>query len=273
MLLIPTVVLPLLLRAGGDPLPVGARFAGMGGSGLTLVDLWSLRLNPAGIAALEDPWAGLSYQRHFLSEALAHQALAAAVPLGKGAIGLAADRFGYELYNETRATLGYAMRFGDGLRAAVQLGYLGTRIGENYGRTGTVVAEAGMQAKVTDALWIGTHVYNPTRSALLVREEGAVPIDERIPTVMRAGLTYTFSDKLLMTAEVEKDIDRPERFRTGIEYAPNKMLYLRTGLSTRPVQAHFGAGVRTGRLAVDLAVVARSMLGPTPLLNLNYRFR
>ena len=49
-------------QAGGDHLPMGARFAGMGNSGLALVDLWSVRLNPAGLAGLEKPMAGLFYQ-------------------------------------------------------------------------------------------------------------------------------------------------------------------------------------------------------------------
>jgi hypothetical protein len=265
--------LPLFALAGGEPLPVGARFAGMGWSGLTLVDVWSTRMNPAGFAGLEVPEAGLSYQRHFLSEELAHQALTAAIPLGNGAMGIAADRFGYSFYNETRATLGYAMRFGDGLRAGVQLGYLGTRIGDNYGSTGTLVAEAGVQARITDELWLGAHLYNPTRSALLVRDEGGVPLDERVPTLLRAGFAYTFSERLLMTLEAEKDIDRPERFRVGMEYMPNKAFYLRTGVSTGPTQLHFGAGFRTDKLAIDMAVAVRSMLGPTPMLNLNYRFQ
>ena len=155
----------LLVRAGGDPLPVGARFAGMGGSGLTLTDLWSIRLNPAGLAGLEVPTAGLFYQQHWLSEELAHQGLSVAVPLGNGVLGIGADRFGYRLYNETKASLAYAMPFGDGLRAAVQLDYIGVGLGENYGRAGTLVAEVGMQARITDELWIGAHLYNPPPAA------------------------------------------------------------------------------------------------------------
>ncbi|MBX2980582.1 MAG: hypothetical protein KF905_14945 [Flavobacteriales bacterium] len=262
-----------LVRAGGDPLTVGARFAGMGGSGLMLIDLWSVRLNPAGLAGLEAPTAGLFYQRHFLSEELAHQGLAVALPLGKGVLGVAADRFGYSLYNETRSSLSYAMPFGEGLRAAVQLNHLGVRLGENYGSTGAVVAELGVQAQITDALWLGAHLYNPTRAALLQRTESAVPLDERIPTLLRAGLGYTFSSKLLMTLEAEKDIDRPERFRVGMEYQPNKVLFLRTGVSTGPVQSHFGVGFRLEQFDIDLAVAVRSQLGATPMLNLNYRFK
>jgi hypothetical protein len=76
----------LRLTAGGDPLPMGARAAGMGYTGLATADLWSLRLNPAGIAGLEQASAGLFYQQHFLSGDLAQQGLAFALPVGKGAL-------------------------------------------------------------------------------------------------------------------------------------------------------------------------------------------
>lgn len=261
-----------LLRAGGEHLPLGARAAGLGYAGLTLTDLWSVRLNPAGMAALEHPVIGLVHQQHFLSRELSQQGLAAVVPLGKGALGMGADRFGYELYNETRLSIGYAMRFGDGLRAAVQLQHLGVRLGNNYGNSSAVVAELGVQARLTEALWIGAHLYNPTRSLLGRIGEGAVVVEERVPTLLRVGLGYAFSTKLQMLVEAEKDIDQDERFRVGLEYKPNKVLYLRTGISTGPVQGHFGAGFRLKQLDIDLALAVRSQLGPTPVIGINYRF-
>lgn len=251
---------------------MGTRFAGMGWSGLTLTDVWSVRLNPAGIAALEKPVAGLSYQRHWLSEDLAHQGVAVALPVGNGAFGIGADRFGYSLYNETRASLAYAMRFGEGLRAAVQMNYVGVGLGEQYGRRGTVVAEAGVQARITDALWIGAHLYNPNGSGLGTTGDEGVMVDERLPTLLRAGLGYTFSDRLLMTVEAEKDLDHDERVRVGVEYRPASVLFLRAGISTAPVGSHFGAGLRLERVDIDLAMVVRSHLGPTPMITLNYRF-
>ncbi|HRH37613.1 MAG TPA: hypothetical protein PK760_04680 [Flavobacteriales bacterium] len=259
--------------AGGDLLPVGARFAGMGGTGLTLADLWSVRLNPAGLAGLDKAQCGVFYQRHYLSEDLSHQAVAAAIPLGKGTIGLGADRYGYSLYNETRASLAYAMRFGEGLRAAVQFDYLGVNLGGNYGGTNAFMAELGVQAKLTDELWFGAHLYNPTRAKLGATTESSVVLDERVPTLLRGGFGWLVSTKLTMTAEVEKDIDRDERFRVGVEYMPNKSLYLRTGISTGSVRGHFGAGFRMKQLDIDIAVALRSQLGPTPMLNLNYRFK
>jgi hypothetical protein len=252
--------------AGGDNLPMGARFAGMGYTGLTLADLWGVRLNPAGVAGLEVPTAGLFHQTHFLTSELSQQGLAVAVPIGNGTFAVAADRFGYSLYNETKASLAYGMRFGDGLRAAVQMSHVGVRLGENYGSAGAVVAEVGAQGRITDAVWMGAHLYNPGRSSL------GGPYDERIPTILRAGITYIFSPMLLMNGEVEKDIDRDARYRFGIEYSPNKSLFLRTGVSSGPVVAHFGVGLRLKRLDIDMALSARSLLGPTPMLGVNYRF-
>ncbi|WKZ66877.1 MAG: hypothetical protein QY325_02885 [Flavobacteriales bacterium] len=259
--------------AGGDPLPVGARFAGMGGSGLTLADLWSVRLNPSGLAGMEAATAGIFYQPHFLSEELSNQGIAAALPVGRGAFGIAADRFGYDLYTENRASLAYAMRFGDGFRAAVQLNYLDVRLGGNYGSTGAFTAELGMQARLTEELWIGAHLYNPTRTGLGARTESMVPLDERVPTILRAGFGWMPNKRLTLTAEAEKDIDRPERFRFGLEYAPTKAFFLRTGVSTGPVNGHFGFGLRLKQLEIDMSFVARAQLGPTPMVNLNYRFK
>ena len=267
------LTLSTVMLAGGDQYLIGARFAGMGGTGLTLTDLWSIRMNPAGIAKLERPTAGLFYQQHFLSEEVASQALAIAIPLGGGVLGIGADRFGYSLYNETRGSITYAMPFGDGLRAGIQMDYLGVRLGENYGSTGALVAELGVQARITEALWIGAHLYNPTMAKLGTSVEGGVPVDERIPTLLRAGFTYSFSKKLLVNLEAEKDIDMPERIRVGVEYNPNDVLYVRTGVSTAPTGSHFGIGVHLDRIDIDMAVAVRSKLGPTPMLNINYRFK
>ena len=86
-------------------------------------------------------------------------------------------------------------------------------------------------------------------------------------------MAYTFSSKLLMTLEAEKDLDQDERFRVGLEYNPNKVLYLRTGISTKPTGSHFGVGLRLEKVDIDMALAVRSQLGPTPMLNLNYRFQ
>lgn len=258
---------PVAAFAGGEHLPVGARFAGMGNASITLSDLWSVHSNQAGLAALEHPVAGAYYQQHWLSPDLAMQGLAFALPVGKGCFAASANSFGNTLYTERQFGLAYAMKLGDGLRVGVQLDYLNLRLGEGYGSTSAITAEVGVQGRLSDHLWIGAHLYNPNRAGL------GGPYDEKAPTEIRVGLGYQFSDRVLATGEVEKDIDRPERYHAGIEYHPGDVLFLRTGVSSGPVQAHFGVGLRISQLDLDLAVAARSELGITPMVNLNYRFK
>lgn len=259
-------ILPHLVSAGGEHTPVGARLAGTGYSNLTLVDLWCARGNQAGLAGLEHPIAGLFYQQHWLSPDLSRQGLAFAIPLGKGTIAASATSFGFNLYTEQQAGLAYAMRFGDGLRAGIQVDYLGVRLGEGYGSTGGMLAQLGVQARLTDALWMGAHLYNPNRLQLGGRYA------EKVPTLLEAGLAYNANERLSLSLAMQKDIDRDESVRAGIEYQPSNALYLRMGVSTGPVQGHFGAGFKLKRIDVDLAVSVRSQLGATPQLGLNYRF-
>lgn len=261
------LLLPLWAIAGGEPLPTSARFAGLGFASVTLSDLWCVNGNQAGLAGLEHTVAGASYQQHWLSPDLAMQALAFALPVGKGCFAASAVDFGNSLYAQRSFGLAYAMRLSEDWRVGVQLDYLDLRLGEGYGTSGAITAELGVQAKLTEHLWLGAHLYNPNRAEL------GGPYAEEVPTVIRAGLGYTFSEQVVMTAEVSKDIDRPEQYHAGIEYHPSSVLFLRTGVSTGPSKAHFGAGLRIDRTELDIAVVMRSQLGITPMVNLNYRFQ
>ena len=266
VLLLATCALHVNAFAGGDPLPVGARSAGLAHANLTLIDLWCARGNQAGLAGLEKPMAGLFYQQHWLSPDLSMQGLAFALPLGNGTIAASGQNFGFDLYREQQFGVAYAMRFGEGLRAGVQFDYLNVQLGEGYGSRATMIAQAGVQARLTEALWFGAHLFNPGQAELGGR------YDEQVPTVLRAGFGYAFSERLQLNGAVEKDIDRDETFRAGIEYHPAQALFFRLGVSTGPVQGHFGMGMHFGKFDADLAVSVRSQLGATPQLSLNYRF-
>ncbi len=257
---------PALAFAGGEHLPTSARFAGMGNAAITLMDLWCTGGNQAGLAGLQKPVAGAYYQQHWLAPDLAMQGLAFALPYKKSTFALSANSFGNSLYAQRSFGLAYAIQLDEGLRAGVQLDYLNLHLGEGYGSTQALTAELGVQARLTEKLWIGAHLYNPNRAQL------GGPYSERIPTVISAGLAYAFNKQVTLAAEVGKDIDRQEQYHAGIEYRPTEVLFLRTGISSGPAKAHFGAGFRIKQLELDLAVVMRSQLGLTPMVNLNYRF-
>ncbi|HNK42135.1 MAG TPA: hypothetical protein PL002_13190, partial [Flavobacteriales bacterium] len=89
-LLITTLLVALITRAGGELWPVGARFAGMGNAGLTLVDLWSVSANQAGLAGINTVTAGVYAENRFLLKDLNFFGAAVAIPTKGGTFGLGA---------------------------------------------------------------------------------------------------------------------------------------------------------------------------------------
>jgi len=256
---------PSLAFAGGDNTPLGARSAGMGHASVALWgDLWCAHNNQAGLAFVREVQAGVYYENRFLVKALSMKAGAAAIPVKRGTFGLEVNSFGYSQYAEGKYGLSYAMPFGEKFAAAVQLDYLTTRIGENYGSNGVPSAELGFVAQPVSNLRFGAHFYNPIRSKLAAFD------DERVPTIMRIGATYIFSEKVFISAEVEKDMDFKPVIRGGLEYRPIKELYLRAGGGSNPGSSSFGFGMQLKQFRLDIASTFHSVLGFTPQVGLQY---
>lgn len=261
------IALPFFSIAGNENWHLGARSAGMAHSSVTLSDVWATHHNQAGLGWLSTPSAGAYFENRFAISEFNQMGVSIAYPFKSGSFGLSYSGFGYQLYKENKIGLAYGMKFNDRITGGVQLNYHSLRIGNDYGSSSTVSVEAGIQAKLTDELSIGMHVFNPTKSKLIEYN------DERIPTIVRLGLGYRFSDKLLLTAEAEKDIDFDAVFRSGIEYMATDKFFLRGGIATNPGLIAFGFGVKFDNFRADIASTYHSTLGFSPQISLIYDFK
>lgn len=254
-----------LTIAAGDNLPLGSRSAAMGHASSTLSDIWSVQNNQAGLAHIQTLSAGVYYENRFLLPELGLSAVGFAMPLKSGGtIALSYSMFGFEAYKDSKLGLAYARRFSETFSGGIQLDFLNTRISEGYGSKSTLAVEAGAQVKLLDGLILGAHVFNPTGSKL------ADYNDEKIPTIMKLGLAYTFNEKVIVAIESEKNIDYPASFKAGLEYKVVPQVYLRGGLSTRPVESSFGIGLEFGVLRINLSASMHQELGYSPQADLQY---
>ena len=250
--------LPLLSEASGEHHPIGGRSAGMANASVTSYDFWSISHNQAGMTSIRNFSAGIYYENRFGLKELGLKSGAVILPLKSGVFGLNIKNFGYSQYNETKIGLAYAKQFSPKFSAGVQLDYLSTHIAENYGNTSAIAAEAGIIYKLNTKMAIGAHIYNPTRAKI------ASYNDERAPTIAKLGLSYIFSEKVMIAIETEKDIQYDPYFKAGIEYHPIKQLYIRTGISTNPVLNAFGFGLDFKNFKFDFATSYHRTLGFTP---------
>ncbi len=254
-------------KGGNEDFPIGARSSAMGNASVSLCDVWSAQHNQAGLGFLHDYSGGIYYENRFLLKELSIKGGSLAVPVNGGTFGLCITSFGYTQYSENKYSVSFAKAFGNKLSAGIAMDYLSTKIAEGYGSRNVLAAEAGIIAKPLKGLTIGAHVYNPTRAKISSYN------DERLPTIIRFGGDYCFSDKVILAIETEKDIAQKAVFKAGVEYKIVKEFYLRCGISTNPTLSSFGFGVNLQNFKIDCSATYHQVLGISPQIGLSYLIR
>jgi hypothetical protein len=252
--------------AGNEDYPIGARSSAMGNASVSFSDVWSAHHNQAGLGFVHDISAGVYYENRFLIKEISVKGGTVALPIKSGTFGLCITNFGYSQYSENKYSLSFAKTFGEKFSAGIAMDYLSTKIAEDYGSKGVLAAEAGIIAKPIKGLTIGAHVFNPTRSKISEYD------DERLPTIIRLGADYNFSEKVTFAVEAQKDIKYKAEFKAGLEYKAVKELYLRIGVSTNPTLSSFGFGLNLKNLKIDVSASYHQTLGISPQLGLSYTF-
>jgi hypothetical protein len=242
----------------------GASVAALGGAGSVSQDVWSAFYNQAGLTHIKSFEAGAFFQSRFAMKELAYKGAAAALPTGNGVLALSYKSFGYSAFTSDKTGLAYAMPFGEKLSAGVQIDYYSVRIAEGYGNRRAVGVSAGFQFKLTTKFLLAGAVENPNRSKLSNYN------DERIPSLIRFGGAYTFSDKLKFIGEVRKPSNNRPQTAGGIEYKTNDSFILRAGFNSFPASSTFGFGYHSKVLATDVGVSYNSLLGFSPQVSLTF---
>ncbi len=244
------------------PSAAGAKGLALGNTNTTTQDAQSLFGNQAGLAFLEETsFTAFGENRFFIAE-LNQFSAGVAIPVKNGTFGLAVQYFGFEDYNEQKIGIAYGRKLFDKVAIGIQIDYLNLRV-PFYGNQGNITAEIGLQLPINDKFLIGVHVFSPFTIAW--SEE------DFVPTILATGITYQPSEKLSITAEVEKDIDFPVDFKFGIDYKIVEMLSLRVGANTYPVQNSFGLGLNLKNLNIDVAMVYHQILGLTTGFSATFR--
>ena len=171
-----------------------------------------------------------------------------------GVVAVEVQRFGGTLYNETRLGAGYGYRFGQ-ISLGGRVDVLQVSI-EGLGSRRVLLGTLGGQIEVVpQRLSFGASLYN-LGQARLARYQ-----DERVPTVLKAGLAYRPSTQVLLLVETEKDVERAANFKAGLEYRPVPVLAARLGLASLTEQASAGIGLLAGPFQIDYAVAFQQVLG------------
>ena len=251
------------IEASSENYAIGARHLAMGNASVTLSDVFSMHSNQAGLAFIPEFSIGISAEQRFLLAGLNNLGIVAAIPTVAGTFGISYKYFGYDLYNESKVGLAYSRLLAKGLSIGIQFDYLRIHLSE-FGSKNAFTFEAGLQYQIIPELMVGMHVFNPI--PIKLEEE----YGERLPTIMKFGLSYRPSPKVILAAEVEQDIDRRTNFKAGLEYQFIEVLSFRGGINTGPVAGFFGFGFNMGGFHIDATASFNENLGFSPSVSLIY---
>ena len=277
---------PVARAQGLGPGVRGARAAALSGAAVALGgEVWSMGNNVAGLGEVQRATVGFYGENRYFSPALNVAALNLALPLGRqpapaagttagvmpgaeggsdapaprpwarhGVVGIEAQRFGGQLYNETRVGVGYGYRFGQ-ISLGGRVDMLQVSI-EGLGSRRVAVGSLGGQMEIVPRrLSFGALLYNLSQTRLASYQ------DERVPTILKAGLAYRPGTQVLLLVEAEKDVERDANFKVGLEYRPIPILAARLGLASLTEQASAGIGVQTSAFQIDYAAAFQQALG------------
>ena len=258
----------LVLTAKADNYPVGANSLGMANATVAVPSLWSVYHNQAATAFLEGYTAGLYYDTRFGLSQMSTKSLAVAAGIKPGTIGFNFTNFGYSKFSDNKVGVSFAMKLAKNLAAGIQLDYFMIHQEAYYGNLWTVSGEIGVIAKPFNGFTVAAHLFNPWRSKIAGYQ------NERLPTVLRLGIAYNFTDNFVASAEVQKDLQYPALFKAGFDYEVISGFDLRAGLSfnNKFLYPAFGVGYTYQNITLDIAFDNTPLLGTKTGVGLSYRF-
>jgi len=259
------LLFPIRGRSQSTSLIMGARANGMGYAASGLADSWSLFGNVGGLAVVESATGAFSYHAHPSFRAFDRAAAVMAVPVKVGVVGAGVFRFGDDLYSEQVARLGFASEVGIASLGA-QASYVQYQA-EGFGTRGAITLGLGGITKLTPWLSVGVSINSLNQPVI------SEDTQERLPTVLTAGLALRPSGLVLVVTEVEKDLDYTPMWRTGLEYVAHKKFMCRTGFTVHPQAAFLGFGFKGTVLTLDYALQFQQVPGVSHQATLGYRFR
>lgn len=259
------LLLPNLLQGQGFPDFPGAKSAGLGHTNVSLSNVWSVQNNIGALGFVEEPQLAFGFHTRLHLQELNTFGALAVVPLPKGACGASISRYGTGPYSLQGAGVGYSHKISY-ISLGVKFSYLQRSI-EHLGSQGAMVLEAGGKAELLPQLHFAAHGYNLSQSRFSTQNE------ERIPTLLKAGLTFLPTDKLQLFLQTFKDIEYPARFSAALAYLLVPELQLRTGLQTQPLNVSFGLGFELRRILFDYAFQQQPALGVQHFLSIGYKLK
>jgi hypothetical protein len=219
-------------------------------------DVFSIFNNPAGLSQMNWREVGIYYSpAPFGLKELSNGYVAYHEPTSIGSFAIGGMTYGYELYRESKISLGYSYNYKNKFFTGIVINYQTVFI-HNYGNDGTISLNIGGLVYLTNSLRLGFNFNNLNKATFGETEN-------QIPMVFDAGFSYDLLDEMSLNFAIEKDINFNPSIQFGINYDIIEYLSLRSGFSNEPSRYSAGIGINYSIFSLDYAIFTHNDLGLT----------
>ena len=265
-------LLPIFLIAQkgypiGEVTTIGSREASLGSASVALISSFSVFHNQAAIAWHKEPFIAIDYSKPYLIDGLSQKAVALIIPARLASFGLSVEQKGITGYCESRIGFTLAKKLGKSFSAGIQFNYFLNSFPEQGKNLGTLCVEFGVLYSSLRNVNIGLHIFNPSKAYV-----ESLNYHSEIPFGGEMGIAVNSTPELLLTSSIAIYCQKPINFGVGMEYGILENIYLRGGISGKPVRHSVGAGFKCRYFSIDTAFVHHETLGYTPAFSLTVKF-
>lgn len=246
---------------------IGAPNEALGNATSTTSNLWSIWANPGGISGQKLHSFAISYRAVQNIQGLNITSFAAVLPLKKGVLGLGVSRFGDALFNQQQINLSYGNKFGI-TDLGIKLAYHQYHF-EGFGSKGVPVISFGGITSITSKFFIGAFIENINQGKISDFQ------DERLPTIMQAGISYRPLKIISINLDIQKDIEFNASILFGVSYTIINNLIVKSGFNSSPATQFFGLDFIPNNLngILSYAISNQQILGFSHQVSLQYHFK
>ena len=250
----------LILTTSAQYSYLSADVWGQANSSVAKPSLAAIYTNPAGMSFFKASGIGVGYQKTLPVHGFQTVGLWGQYNLKIGTIGLSADKFGDELYHESRIGLAFSKKI-DRIALGLKASYLNNGI-EGLSSKQTILSEFGILTKLNSQVNVGLHVVNLTRATLYD--------SQTLPTVINVGISWMPSEKVNFTSQVSYLVGLKPKIRLGMCYLIRPNLSISSGVDPYIRSIHIGIGVNLQKFKFDYATNTHPNFGLSNNLSLQF---
>jgi len=237
----------------------------LGKSGAADQTPWAFFSNPAGLAYIDQPLAGIGYSSDYHLKELSSRALFAVVPTKWLVVGGGFVHHGFEHFNYQQYSVTTSRQMAPWLNLSLRPN-ITVRHQTGIEDRSLFTLDAGLQFQPHDQVKVGFYANNPAQTRWRFYGEE----DEYHPSMVGAAITYFPSSNVDMELGILKQNLESAHISFVLSAPIHSNVILRGAVSSAPIRLAFGMGLSWQGFTFDMGMNHHALLGFSSAFGITY---